>query len=87
MRILFLIPNMQMGGAQRVMSHLVNYLAKTHEAALAVLDSGPSAELFFVDPRVKRHYLDGLGGQGISRILRVLSRLSKNSDIAAQFQA
>jgi hypothetical protein len=62
MRILFLIPNMGMGGAQRIMSHLVNYLAKTDEAALAVLDCGTSAELFFVDPRIKRYYLDGLGG-------------------------
>jgi glycosyltransferase involved in cell wall biosynthesis len=51
-------------------------MAKRHQVALAVLDSEATGDFFRVDDRVTRYYLDCIGGRGLSRIKRILTRFS-----------
>lgn len=76
-----------MGGAQRIMAALVNHVSETHETALAVLDSEKTPEFFGVHPIVRRYYLDRLGGRGIRRVLRILSRLKKIRAVHRAFKS
>ncbi|MGE0449665.1 MAG: glycosyltransferase [Vicinamibacterales bacterium] len=74
MRLLCLIPAMGPGGAERVMSRLVTHLAASHDVTLLTWES-PDASSFYALPQSIRYVrADRLGGRGVRRALRVLSR-------------
>lgn len=57
-KVLFLIPSLTMGGAERVTSHLANHLAnKGYQVAISTL-TDTSADFYALDPRIERF---GLG--------------------------
>jgi GalNAc-alpha-(1->4)-GalNAc-alpha-(1->3)-diNAcBac-PP-undecaprenol alpha-1,4-N-acetyl-D-galactosaminyltransferase len=75
MRIVCMIPAMSgAGGAERTMSYLVGHLARRHTVTLLTLDRS-SASTFYALPDSLEHVcIDKLGGVGIGRLFRVLSR-------------
>ena len=75
MRVLCMVPTMSgPGGAERIMSYLVAHLADRHDVTLLTLDR-PDALSFYPLPDSVRHVgIDKLGGRGIRRLARVLSR-------------
>lgn len=75
MRIICMIPTMSApGGAERIMSYLVSYLAERHEVALLTLDQPGVPTFYSVPSTVRQIRLGKLGGEGVRRLLRVLSR-------------
>jgi GalNAc-alpha-(1->4)-GalNAc-alpha-(1->3)-diNAcBac-PP-undecaprenol alpha-1,4-N-acetyl-D-galactosaminyltransferase len=75
MRVLCMIPAMAgPGGAERTMSYLVAHLAERHAVTLLTLER-PGAPSFYPLPDSLRHIrINKLGGRGINRLFRVLSR-------------
>ena len=75
MRVLCMIPAMAgPGGAERTMSYLVAHLAERHAVTLLTLE-GPDARPFYPLPAsIEQIRIDALGGRGVKRLRRVLSR-------------
>jgi GalNAc-alpha-(1->4)-GalNAc-alpha-(1->3)-diNAcBac-PP-undecaprenol alpha-1,4-N-acetyl-D-galactosaminyltransferase len=75
MRILCMIPSMSgPGGAERAMSYLVAHLSRRHFVTLLTLE-GPDKNSFYPVPdSLQQIHIDKLGGRGIRRLFRVLSR-------------
>ena len=74
MRILCMIPAMGPGGAERSMSYLVAHLAERHEVTMLTLESPDAVSFYPVPASVQVIRLDKLGGPGLGRVLKVLSR-------------
>jgi len=74
MRILGIIPTMGPGGAERTMSHLVGHLAKHHTVALLTYEGADANSFYPLPNSVAYIKADKLGGNGLRRISRILSR-------------
>jgi glycosyltransferase involved in cell wall biosynthesis len=76
MRILCMIPAMRApGGAERTMSYLVAHLAeREHEVSLLTLERPDASSFYPLPGSVEVIRIDKLGGWGINRAFRVLSR-------------
>lgn len=74
MRILYVIPTMGAGGAERVMSYLVSHFAKQHDVTLLTFDSPDAISFYPLPDNVKLRRLDTLGGFNLQRSMRLLSR-------------
>jgi GalNAc-alpha-(1->4)-GalNAc-alpha-(1->3)-diNAcBac-PP-undecaprenol alpha-1,4-N-acetyl-D-galactosaminyltransferase len=75
MRVLCMIPAMAgPGGAERTMSYLVAHLADRHAVALLTLERADAPSFYPLPDSVRQIRIDKLGGRGIKRIFRVLSR-------------
>src|SRR6476646_633133 len=74
MRILCVIPSMAPGGAERAMSYLVANLAKRHRVTLLTFERCDTASFYRLPQSVEYIRTDKLGGYGLQRIFRKLSR-------------
>jgi GalNAc-alpha-(1->4)-GalNAc-alpha-(1->3)-diNAcBac-PP-undecaprenol alpha-1,4-N-acetyl-D-galactosaminyltransferase len=75
MRIFCMIPAMAgPGGAERTMSYLVAHLAEHHAVTLLTLERADAPSFYPLPDSLKRIRIDKLGGRGIKRLFRVLSR-------------
>jgi glycosyltransferase involved in cell wall biosynthesis len=75
MRVLCMVPTMSgPGGAERIMSYLVAYLADRHDVTLLTLDRPDAPSFYPVPDSVRQVGVDKLDGRGIGRLVRVLSR-------------
>lgn len=74
MRIFCVIPDMGTGGAQRVMSYLVTDFAESHHVILVTWENPVERSFYAMPFAVPRLGLDRLGGRGVSRWWRIVSR-------------
>jgi glycosyltransferase involved in cell wall biosynthesis len=75
MRVLCIIPTMSgPGGAERTMSYLVVHLAERHDVTLLTLDRPDALSFYPLPDSLRQVRVDKLGGRGIRRLVRVLSR-------------
>ena len=65
---------MNLGGAQRVMSHLVAHLATKHDVTLMTWESAATSPFFSIPKSVHLIRADLLGGRGLVRLMRLLPR-------------
>jgi GalNAc-alpha-(1->4)-GalNAc-alpha-(1->3)-diNAcBac-PP-undecaprenol alpha-1,4-N-acetyl-D-galactosaminyltransferase len=75
MRVLCLIPAMAgPGGAERTMSYLLAYLAERHAVTLLTLERSDAPSFYPLPDSIRQIRIDKLGGRGIRRLFRVVSR-------------
>jgi GalNAc-alpha-(1->4)-GalNAc-alpha-(1->3)-diNAcBac-PP-undecaprenol alpha-1,4-N-acetyl-D-galactosaminyltransferase len=75
MRVLCLIPAMAgPGGAERTMSYLLAYLAERHAVTLLTLERSDAPSFYPLPDSIGQIRIDKLGGRGIRRLFRVVSR-------------
>ncbi len=75
MRVLCLIPAMAgPGGAERTMAYLLAHLAERHAVALLTLERPDVPSFYPLPEQIAQIRIDKLGGRGIKRLFRVLSR-------------
>ncbi len=77
MRILCVIPAMGPGGAERAMARLITALAPRHSILLMTWEAKDAAPFFPLPPSIAYERADLLGGKGLNRFFRLLSRLSR----------
>jgi len=74
MRVLCIIPTMGPGGAERTMSHLLAHLAKDCSVSLLTFESADAVSFYPLPSSVAYKRGDKLGGSGLGRLSRILSR-------------
>lgn len=91
MKLLFYIDSLGAGGAQRVMSNLINHYISLNNEVVFVTDYQSMSESYEVDKKVRRNFLrDDISGKPIQKNIERTRRLRRlligeNPDIAVSF--
>ena len=85
MRILCIIPAMGVGGAERTMSHLLTHLTKNFAVSLLTFESSDMVSFYPLPSSITYHKGDKLGGSGLRRLGRILSRFNLIGQIVEHF--
>ena len=74
MKIMFIIPAMNIGGAENALYRLAQYFDENHQVTLGAISSKPPHGSFNMKPSIKQIYLDLMGAKGWRKISQVISR-------------